>query len=113
MTWSAYRKYLLAGLGVSVALFIVFKQFYPYPNMVMDSYVYLKAAVLNLEANSFPIGYSKFLQFLIYFRCDGNAIVWIQYLLLDAALLLFFYTVCYFFSAFHACVPPAGDSSVL
>jgi hypothetical protein len=91
------RGYLWAGLGVSVALFVVFKLFYPYPSMVMDSYIYLKAAVLDLGANSFPIGYSKFLQFLINLGCDANAIVWIQFLLLDTACMLFFHMIQHFF----------------
>jgi hypothetical protein len=97
MIRGVYRQCLWVGLGVSVALFVVFKQLYPHPNMVMDSYVYLRAAVLDMRVNSFPIGYSKFLQFLIYLRCNGNAVVWIQFLMLDVACLLLLYTVCYFF----------------
>jgi hypothetical protein len=91
------RRYFWTGLGVSVLLFVVFKLFYPYPNMVKDSYVYLKAAVLNLEANSFPIGYSKFMQVLIFLGCSANWIVAIQFLILDATCLLFFQTIRYFF----------------
>jgi hypothetical protein len=91
------RRYFWAGVGVSVLLFVVFKLFYPYPNMVMDSYVYLKAAVLDLCANSFPIGYSKFLQVLIYLGFSANWIVAVQFLILDAACLLFFLTISYFF----------------
>src|SRR5580658_2026105 len=96
MRWED-RRYFWAGLGVSVVLFVVFKLFYPFPNMVMDSYVYLKAAVLDLSANSFPIGYSKFLQVLIYLDCSANWIVAVQFLILDAACLLFFLTIGYFF----------------
>src|SRR5580658_520037 len=92
-----YRSYFWVGIVLSLWLFFIFKQFYPYPNMVMDSYVYLKAAVLDMGANSFPIGYSRFLQLLIYFGCSGNTIIWIQFLLLDAACLVFLGTVCHFF----------------
>lgn len=91
------RGYLWAGGVVSIWLFYMFKQFYPYPNMVMDSYVYLKAAVEGLGANSFPIGYSKFLQFFIFLGCSADWVIWTQFLILDAALLLFFGTILHFF----------------
>jgi hypothetical protein len=91
------RGYLWAGIIVSGWLFYIFKQFYPYPNMVMDSYVYLNAAVNDLGANSFPIGYSKFLQFFIFLGCSADWVVWVQFLILDLALLHFFVTIFHFF----------------
>ena len=61
------RNYLIMAAVCSLLLFFVFKLFYPYPNMVMDSYVYIKAMAQNLGANSYPIGYSKFLQLFSLF----------------------------------------------
>jgi hypothetical protein len=93
----ANRGYFWAGILVSVWFFYIFKQFYPYPNMVMDSYVYLKAAVDDLGANSFPIGYSKFLQFFIFLGCSADWVIWVQFLILDTALMIFFLTFFQFF----------------
>ena len=59
---SIERRYLSASLLIPGLLFGLFKYFYPHPNMVMDSYVYIRAMVFNLQANSFPVGYSRFLQ---------------------------------------------------
>jgi hypothetical protein len=65
--------------------------------MVMDSYVYIKAAILGMNANSFPIGYSKFLKFFSLFSRSTTILVWVQYLLLESACILFFFTLLYFF----------------
>lgn len=91
------RSYLLAALGISILFFAVFKVFYPYPNMVKDSYVYLKGAVFNLGANSFPIGYSRFLQLFSFFSRSTLILVCIQYIVLESACLLLFFTVLHFF----------------
>lgn len=91
------RGYLWAAAAVSIVLFSVFKLFYPYPNMVMDSYVYLKGAVLHLGANSFPIGYSKFLQLFDLFSKSAVLLVSLQYVFLESACMLLFFTLLYFF----------------
>src|SRR5690242_4334326 len=61
--WShrSNRIYLLSAILVSVLLLIVFKMFYPYPNMVMDSYVYIRPIAEGRYVSSFPIGYTWFL----------------------------------------------------
>jgi hypothetical protein len=91
------RVYLWSAAIVSVLLLAIFKLFYPYPNMVMDSYVYIKAACLDLGANSFPIGYSRFLQLFHFFTHSATALVCFQYLFLEVACICFFFTVLYFF----------------
>jgi hypothetical protein len=91
------RFYCWGFLSSTLLFWFVFKYFYPYPNMVMDSYVYVKGAVLNLGANSFPIGYSKFLQLFGLFSRSTGLLVWLQYLLLESAYLLLFFTLLYFF----------------
>lgn len=91
------RIYLLTAAGASLLLFAIFKHFYPYPNMVMDSYVYLNAAVHHWGANSYPIGYSKFLEWFLQFSHSSTLIVWIQYLLLETSCGFLFLTVASFF----------------
>lgn len=89
--------YLYSSLLISIFLLFIFKLFYPYPNMVVDSYVYVKAAALDMGANSFPIGYSRFLQLFHVFTHSATALVWFQYLFLESACLLFFFTLLFFF----------------
>jgi hypothetical protein len=91
------RLYLVTAAAVSMALFYVFKLFYPYPDMVMDTFVYTKAAVFNMDANSFPVGYSKFLQIFGVFSRSTVLLAWVQYQLLELSCLLFFFTLLFFF----------------
>jgi len=91
------RAYLWYALLTSLFLLFIFKLFYPYPNLVVDSYVYIKAAHLNWGVNSFPIGYSRFLQLFHFFTDSATALVCFQYLFLEFACLCFFYTLLFFF----------------
>jgi len=92
-----HRIYLLGAATGSIILFFLFKQFYPYPNMVMDSYVYIRPMAEGLGANSFPIGYSWFLQLFSIFSRSAAVLVWLQYLLQVAACLLLFFTLIFYF----------------
>jgi hypothetical protein len=91
------QGYLWVALSMSILIFSVFKHFYPNPNMVMDSYIYLKAAVNGFGADSFPIGYSKFLEVFLLFSKSPTMLVWLQYLLLESACLFLFLTILFFF----------------
>jgi hypothetical protein len=91
------RIYLYCAVGLSILLFFVFKLLYPHPNMVLDSYVYIRPLTERLPANSFPMGYSWFLQVFSLFSRSTTLLVWCQYLLLEASCLLFFFTLLYFF----------------
>lgn len=91
------RIYLLTAAGISLLLFVIFKYYYPYPNMVMDSYEYLNAAVLHWQVNCYPIGYSKFLELFLSFSNSSILLVWIQYIFLEVSCALLFITIVYFF----------------
>jgi len=91
------RRWLLGGLGISLACFIVFKMGYPYPDFFSDSYSYLFAAEADLNANIWPIGYSKFLSLVHVFSASGTVLVAIQYFLLQGAALHFFFTVARYY----------------
>jgi hypothetical protein len=91
------RLYLLGATLLSLLLFFIFKLLYPYPNMVMDSYVYIRPLVEGRQVNSFPMGYTWFLQVFSLFSRSTTLLVWVQYLLLEAACLLLFFTLLYFF----------------
>ena len=92
------RLYLWGALGSSVILLILFKIFYPYPNLVMDSYYYVRAAATNADVNAWPIGYSRFLQLVGLFTHSPLVLVCVQYLFLEVSLLVLFFTLQYFFS---------------
>ena len=91
------RIWLFAALASSLILFFIFKLFNPYPNMVMDSYVYIRAMAFDLGANSFPIGYSRFLQLFSLFSRSTTLLVWLQFLMLEGACLFLFFTLLFFF----------------
>jgi len=86
------KRYLWVAASIIIGLWILFKQFYPYPTLVLDSYYYLRATALNLSVNAWPIGYSKFLQVFNLISHSSNLLVTIQYLFLELCCLGFFFT---------------------
>ena len=89
--------YLLAGLGLSSILWVLFKTIYLNPYFVFDSYYYIYAALVNADAGAWPIGYSKFLGLIGLFSHSANLLVSIQYFFLQFCLLFFFLSLRYFF----------------
>jgi len=82
---------------LNIVLFFIFKLFYPHPFMVMDSYVYIRPLVEGKSVNSFPMGYTWFLQLFSVFSRSATMLGWVQHLLLETSCLLFFFTLLYFF----------------
>lgn len=75
------------------------KIIYPYPNfMPPDSNSYLNAAFSNQFINLWPIGYSKFLRLISCFSNSHFFLVSLQYLLLQASLLYFLFSIRYWLS---------------
>jgi len=91
------RLYLRSGIIISLLLVAIFKFFYPYPNLVFDSYYYIKAAAQNANVNAWPIGYSKFLWIFGWFSHSPLWLVIFQYLFLQFCNGLFFFTLLYFY----------------
>jgi hypothetical protein len=71
---------------------------YPYPNMVLDSYYYILAAITHANVSPWAIGYSWFLRLFGIFSHSPLLLVIFQYLLLEASLLIFFLTLTTFFT---------------
>ena len=90
-------RWVLGGGAISLVLFVVFKMGYPYPDFFSDSYSYLFAAEADLNANIWPIGYSKFLALVHVFSASGTVLVAIQYFMLQGAALYFFFTIARFY----------------
>lgn len=77
--------------------FILFKQFYPFPDFFSDSYSYIDAAYRHLNANIWPIGYSKFLWLFHYITYSALALNFFQYTIMILAGLYFYKTIVYFY----------------
>ncbi|WP_298741011.1 NAD(P)-binding protein [uncultured Chitinophaga sp.] len=92
------RWFFWIGVLGSLLQFIVFKFFYPYAGFINgDSYVYLETAYHNMDINTYPIGYSKFLRMFSVFTKSDTALVAFQYFLLQASILSFVFTLFHFF----------------
>lgn len=91
------RIFILISSMLSVVLWITFKYFYYYPNIIFDSYYYVWAAAFNDDVSAWPIGYSKFLRLIGIFTHSVNAVLIIQYIFLQISFLLFFFSLRYFF----------------
>lgn len=85
--------YIICGVSTSIAFWILLKTYYPYPNLTFDSYYYIEAAISNSDVSTWPIGYSKFIRLIGLFTHNSNAVVTIQYLLLQSVFLVIFVTI--------------------
>lgn len=85
--------YVITAIIFSLSIWILFKQFYPYPFITIDSYYYIGAAYKNANAGSWPIGYSKFIRLVGFISHSHTLLVTTQYLILQASLIYFFITI--------------------
>lgn len=92
------RIYVLSAMAATIILVTLFKLIYPYPNMVLDSYYYILAAISHAHVNAWAIGYSWFLRLVGVFSHSPLLLVIFQYLFLEGSLLIFFLTLTTFFS---------------
>ena len=92
------RAYIWSALGLTAVSFTIFKLIYPYPNMVLDSYYYILAAISKADANAWAIGYSWFIRFVGIFTHSPLLFVIAQYFLLQSSLLVFWLTFTKFFT---------------
>lgn len=94
----ANRDLLFISMGVSIAQFLIFKMFYPFPDFFGDSYSYINAAAERLDINIWPIGYSKFLAWFHSVTTSGKALVAFQYFTVQLAAIHLLFTILYFFN---------------
>ena len=92
------RMYVWGALLATGLLLTGFKLIYPYPNMVLDSYYYVTAAISHADVNAWAIGYSWFLRLFGFFSHSPLLLIIFQYLFLEASLLIFFLTLTSFFT---------------
>ncbi|SFW89964.1 hypothetical protein [Chitinophaga sancti] len=89
------RIILILSLVVIMVQYFIFKNMYPFPNFLPDSYTYIEAAFYNLDISIWPIGYSKFLRFVSVFNYTGMGLFFVQYVLLQGSILFFILTICF------------------
>jgi protoporphyrinogen oxidase len=91
------RLIWIAGIAIFLQ-FAIFKYFYPYAGFIAgDSYVYLQTAFFNLDINTYPTGYPKFLRIVSTFTTSDFALVAFQYLMFQCSALYFLFSVFYFY----------------
>ncbi|MBS1661790.1 MAG: hypothetical protein JST68_12155 [Bacteroidetes bacterium] len=90
------KNLLAAGLGM-IAVWIVFKCFYPYADFFSDSYSYIQAAAQRDAIGYRPIGYSIFLRMVHVVSKSDTFLVTLQYVLVQGASLVFLYKLWHWF----------------
>lgn len=89
---------LLSAIAILIQ-FIVFKYLYPFPNFFPDSYSYLETAFNNQPVSFWPTGYSDLLRLISCFTKSHTVLVLFQYILLQASILYFLFSVSWLLSA--------------
>lgn len=97
----ALRNHLFLVSLISLCLFGFLKLLYPEPDFFSDSYSYIFAAQAGIDANIWPIGYSKFLRLVHYFSHSDVVLVWLQYLLYIASAVYFYFTILSLYQPKH------------
>jgi hypothetical protein len=92
-----YRRYLYIALGGITLQLILFKLLYPFADYFSDSYSFIENAITHDGFNIWPVGYSWFLYAFHQFTHSDTAVVVFQYILLEVAILVFFFTVLYWY----------------
>lgn len=92
------RLILWIVFGLIIVQFSVFKYLYPFASYIHgDSFSYLEAADKNVDINTYPIGYSRFLRLFSVVTHSDTALVALQYLCIQASLLFLLFTLFYFY----------------
>jgi hypothetical protein len=75
--------------------FILLKIFFPHTIVIGDGHHYIRVAMNNMEISGWPMGYPKMLEWIHFFVKGDWAVGLIQYILLEGAVLYFYFTIRY------------------
>lgn len=93
------KRILLVALGLIIVQFSIFKYLYPFASYIHgDSFTYLESAQQNLDINTYPVGYSRFLRLFSVFTHSDTVLVAFQYLSIQASILFLLFTIFYFYN---------------
>lgn len=90
--------YSLVMIIASSTLWTIYKVMYPNPNMTLDSYYYVDAALWKANVHAWPIGYSWIIRIIGILSRSANFLITVQYFFLQFSLLIFFLSVKYLFA---------------
>lgn len=99
--WNNRRyRIILSVIAVAILVqFIVFKYLYPYVSFIHgDSFSYINAAQQNLQINTYPIGYSKFLRLFNVFSRSDYVLAAFQYLFVQISATFLLFSFFYFYA---------------
>ena len=91
------RNLLLAGIAIAVIIvnLVIFKWIYPYMDITPDSESYLTAAAYHLQADLWPVGYSRILELQHSLLRSETGLMAFQYLCLQAGAFFLYFTILY------------------
>jgi hypothetical protein len=92
------KQILIIAAIALIIQFVIFKYLYPFISYIHgDSFSYLRAAADNLDINTYPIGYSRFLRLFSVITSSDTALAAFQYLFIQASALFLLFTIFYFY----------------
>lgn len=86
---------LIVSCAAVLVQFIIFKILYPFANLANESYVAIEAAHKNWSVGYMSIGYPMFLRLVSSFTTSDTVLVFLQYLLLQTAILYLLFSIKY------------------
>jgi len=90
------RVWWIVGLAAFLLQFVLFKFRYPFANYMPDSYSYLEAAYNNVDVNTWPVAYSKFLRLISALTHSDKVVTGLQYFFLQGSSIFFLFSILYF-----------------
>jgi hypothetical protein len=90
-----HRVFTCCTAGILILHFILLKVFYPHTIVIGDGHHYIRVAMNNMEISGWPIGYPKLLEWIHALIKDDWIVGCLQYMLLEGAVLWFYFTVRY------------------
>jgi hypothetical protein len=91
------RKFILSAFGCYLVLYIIFRQFYPDPLCIADTFGYVTSSI-TMSPNLFrPIGYSYFLSMLYKMSTSIDFVIFAQYWLSAIAVVLLLCSIRYLY----------------
>lgn len=93
------KPYVRTAIIAIILQLIFFKYWYPFANYIHgDSFAYIGEAWNNVNIDTYPIGYPKFIRLFSVFTKSDLALVVFQYFLVQTSILSFIFSLFYFFS---------------
>lgn len=98
-----HRRFFCLLAIIIIVQLSVFKYIYPYASFIHgDSFSYILATARNLNINTYPIGYSKFLRLFSVFTSSDTVLVTFQYLSIQLSGIFLLSTIFYFYRPHYA-----------